>query len=211
MLLDRAAQIAPVIRMLAIEDGKNTETPPLKKAIGAGMNIPRPDAAYENVLGKNTLVLSENADTDAIVAAYRAFRTENGVPAVVYAPDAGVLTVAETPEEAGYIGKTYCSAVSYDEGCTDAAVTAAPAVEKKTGKTCRKVAIVTGGAQGFGKGIAKALSGEGAYVVIADMNYDGAKATAAEFPGAIAVKANVSDEQSVKGNDKRNRPSLRRT
>ena len=30
------------------------------------------------------------------------------------------------------------------------------------------------------------------------MNYDGAKATAAEFPGAIAVKANVSDEQSVK-------------
>lgn len=199
MLLDRAAQIAPVIRMLALEDGKNTvKLLRCEKAIGAGMNIPRPDAAYENVLGKNTLVLSENADTGAIVAAYRAFRTENGVPAVVYAPDAGVLTVAETPEEAGYIGKTYCSAVSYDEGCTDAAVTAAPAVEKKTGRLAGKVAIVTGGAQGFGKGIAEALSGEGAYVVIADMNYDGAKATAAEFPGAIAVKANVSDEQSVK-------------
>ena len=85
MLLDRAAQIAPVIRMLALEDGKNTvKLLRCEKAIGAGMNIPRPDAAYENVLGKNTLVLSENADTDAIVAAYRAFRTENGVPAVVY-------------------------------------------------------------------------------------------------------------------------------
>ena len=42
-----------------------------------------------------------------------------------------------------------------------------------------KVAIVTGGAQGFGKGIAEAMAAEGAYIVIADMNLDGAKATAA--------------------------------
>ena len=41
MLLDRAAQIAPVIRMLALEDGKNTvKLLRCEKAIGAGMNIP---------------------------------------------------------------------------------------------------------------------------------------------------------------------------
>ena len=37
-----------------------------------------------------------------------------------------------------------------------------------------KIAIVTGSAQGFGKGIATDMAKEGALVVIADMNADGA-------------------------------------
>ena len=67
-----------------------------------------------------------------------------------------------------------------------------------TGRLAGKVGVVTGGAQGFGKGIAEAMIAEGAYLVIADMNYDGALATANELGNAIAVKANVSDEESVK-------------
>lgn len=66
-----------------------------------------------------------------------------------------------------------------------------------------KISIVTGAAQGFGRGIAEAMLEEGAYVAIADMNYEGAKAFAAEAcekygaGRAVAVCANVSDEQSV--------------
>lgn len=66
------------------------------------------------------------------------------------------------------------------------------------GRLSGKVAVVTGGAQGFGKGIAEAMIAEGAYLVIADMNYEGALATAKELKNAVAVKANVSDEESVK-------------
>lgn len=67
-----------------------------------------------------------------------------------------------------------------------------------------KIAIVTGGAQGFGKGIAEALSGQGAYVVVADLNLDGAKSCAAGINAAngaekaVAVQSNVADEKSVK-------------
>ncbi|MDD2361736.1 MAG: SDR family NAD(P)-dependent oxidoreductase [Oscillospiraceae bacterium] len=67
-----------------------------------------------------------------------------------------------------------------------------------------KVVVVTGSAQGFGKGIAEQLASEGAYVVIADMNLKGAKQVSQEIckqcgeGSAIAVDVDVTDEQSVK-------------
>jgi len=61
-----------------------------------------------------------------------------------------------------------------------------------------KVAVVTGGAQGFGYGIAEVLAAEGADVVIADMNVAGAEAAAAKLgPGASGVAVNIADEDSV--------------
>ena len=63
-----------------------------------------------------------------------------------------------------------------------------------------KVAVVTGGAQGFGYGIAEGLAAEGATVVIADLNADGAKAAAAKLNaagGAYSVAVNIADEESV--------------
>jgi NAD(P)-dependent dehydrogenase (short-subunit alcohol dehydrogenase family) len=59
-----------------------------------------------------------------------------------------------------------------------------------------KVAVVTGGASGIGKGIATQLVAEGAQVVIADIQPDAMEAAAAEI-GAIGVQTDVSDPASV--------------
>jgi 3-oxoacyl-[acyl-carrier protein] reductase len=61
-----------------------------------------------------------------------------------------------------------------------------------------KIALVTGAAGGFGEGIAARFAAEGARVVVADMNLDGAKRVAAAIGnGAIAVPGDVSKEADV--------------
>jgi len=72
--------------------------------------------------------------------------------------------------------------------------------KKVPGRLGGKIAIVTGSAQGFGKGIAEELCREGACVVIADLNEPLAQTVAGELgENAFAVKADVSDEESVAG------------
>lgn len=67
-----------------------------------------------------------------------------------------------------------------------------------TGRLAGKIAIVTGSAQGFGKGIAQEMYNEGAFIVIADMNEPLAKSVAQEMgERAHFIAVNVSDEQSV--------------
>ena len=69
-----------------------------------------------------------------------------------------------------------------------------------TGRLAGKIAIVTGAAQGFGKGIAEELYKEGCTVVIADMNQPLAETVAGELgERACAIPVNVSDEESVAG------------
>ncbi|MBN1250422.1 MAG: sorbitol-6-phosphate dehydrogenase [Anaerolineae bacterium] len=65
-----------------------------------------------------------------------------------------------------------------------------------------KIAVVTGGAQGLGEAICTRLAKEGAHVVVADINLEGATETAAAIEAAtgrraIAVKADVTNEADV--------------
>jgi 2-hydroxycyclohexanecarboxyl-CoA dehydrogenase len=61
--------------------------------------------------------------------------------------------------------------------------------------------MVTGGAQGIGRGIAKALAEQGFRLAVADLNPDTAEQTAKEITAAggtaIAVPINVTDTESV--------------
>ena len=66
------------------------------------------------------------------------------------------------------------------------------------GRLAGKIAIVTGSAQGFGKGIAEEMYKEGASIAIADMNEPLGKKVAEEMgERAWFVAVNVSDEESV--------------
>lgn len=65
------------------------------------------------------------------------------------------------------------------------------------GRFADRVAIVTGGASGLGRAVARRLTAEGARVAIVDIDGDAAAATAAQLPGALPFAVDVSDEAAV--------------
>jgi len=65
------------------------------------------------------------------------------------------------------------------------------------GRLDDKIAIVTGAGQGIGQAIARKLAAEGATVVVTDLDEASAKGTADALPGAVAIRADVSERQAV--------------
>ena len=65
----------------------------------------------------------------------------------------------------------------------------------------KKVAIVTGGAQGIGGGITSRFANEGATVVIADLNEEKAQQLAATLSASgatvTAIRCDVADQAQV--------------
>jgi rhamnulose-1-phosphate aldolase/alcohol dehydrogenase len=139
-------------------------------------------------------------------------------PAVVLIPGVGMLTFAATAREARIAGEFYVNAVHVMRGAEsvssyspiddaekfrieyweleEAKLRRLPAPAPLTGR----VAFVTGAASGIGRAISARLAAEGAAVVLADRDLDGATALAAELGGpdtARAVGVDVTDEASI--------------
>ena len=171
-------------------------------------------------------VEQENPSMQDLDQLFASFMGENGyVPKIVAVQGMGIFALGRTKKEADTAKELFTDELKVVYG---AQITGAyhPMTQELTdfivhwevesyrskasleaGGTKRlsgKIALVTGSAQGFGKGIAERLAQEGAVCVIADMNAAGAEQVAQELNvrygkgTAMAVGANVSDEQSVK-------------
>ena len=60
-----------------------------------------------------------------------------------------------------------------------------------------KTALITGAARGIGLAFAQAYAREGARVALGDIDFDRAQAAAAEIPGAMAVRMDVTAQESI--------------
>ncbi len=221
---EKVTAIMPKLRMLYSETGvatfvtnKELKNPETFNKIAAPFT---PDHIV--YLKAYYLKINENSD---VVKEYNTFTEQNGFkPKVVYLENEGYILLGDTRKDTETEKALLLDAVKigvYAENFGGRLPMLKPFVDfiinwevesyrAKAGKTeikgrmQGKTVIVTGSAQGFGKGVAEYLIAEGANIVIADMNYDGATALSEEmcasygFGRALPIKANVSDEESVK-------------
>jgi rhamnulose-1-phosphate aldolase/alcohol dehydrogenase len=140
-------------------------------------------------------------------------------PAIVLVPGVGMFSFGKDKQTARVAGEFYVNAINVMRGA-EAISTYAPideaekfrieywALEEaklarmpKPKPLATRIAVVTGAGSGIGKAIAERLAAEGACVVIADLNLEGAEAVAAELGGpdvAVAVRADVTSEDDVR-------------
>lgn len=223
MIEDPARFVAPVLRGVAAWNGvgpvvRRSRTVPAAGAASQALTIPAPgsDASRDDYI--NTVV-------DTMAAA------DGGMPRAVVIDGVATLVLGESidaaaraeeelaagnqPSGGPLVGVDGTGPGGADAGSANhaSAGTAihAPAGNQSAGVHARRsnimerrVCVVTGGAQGFGENIAREFARAGAYVVLADLNVDGAAKVCDELNSelghtvALAVKVDVSSEKSVR-------------
>ncbi len=230
---DLAAKVAPVLRMLYSPEGKsvahfvcNNEVLRFAASEEAFSPLVESFTPDHIVYCKAHPLFLTSTETDAIADAFNKYVEKYNLnPKVVFVKNLGMFALGKDRKETLTVEAVWLDAlkiavyaesfggeepmtpnlidfiVNWEVESYRSKVALAGASKRRLEG---KIAIVTGSAQGFGKGIAEDMAAEGAYIVVADMNEAGAKACAealCESYGkniAIAVGANVTDEESVK-------------
>ncbi|MGI5466906.1 bifunctional aldolase/short-chain dehydrogenase [Streptomyces sp. CA-132043] len=139
-------------------------------------------------------------------------------PAIVLIPGVGMFSYGKDKQTARVAGEFYLNAVNVMRGA-EAVSSYAPIEEAEKFRIeyweleeaklrrmpaakplATRIALVTGAGSGIGRAIAHRLAAEGACVVVADLNADGAATVAEELGGAdkaVAVTVDVTDEEQI--------------
>ncbi|MFF9672119.1 bifunctional aldolase/short-chain dehydrogenase [Streptomyces eurythermus] len=139
-------------------------------------------------------------------------------PAVVLVPGVGMFSFGKDKQTARVAGEFYVNAINVMRGA-EAVSSYAPIEEAEKFRIeywaleeaklrrmpapkplATRVALVTGAGSGIGRAIAHRLAAEGACVVVADLNAEGAARVAEELGGpdkAVAVTVDVTSEEQI--------------
>ncbi|MFD8073904.1 bifunctional aldolase/short-chain dehydrogenase [Streptomyces sp. NPDC059718] len=140
-------------------------------------------------------------------------------PAIVLVPGVGMFSYGKDKQTARVAGEFYVNAINVMRGA-EAVSAYAPideaekfrieywALEEaklqrmpKPKPLATRIALVTGAGSGIGRAIAHRLAAEGACVVVADVNTEGARAVAEELGGpdrAVAITVDVTSEEAIR-------------
>ena len=226
---DCVTEFIPAIRQVLSRGGRGLKTLQITKNALVDCILEAPGAVTtpftpDIIVYCKSEYLVLNADVAEAEAAIEEYVARRGhTPKVLLVRGIGLVAVGDNAKNAGIITEVFLDAmkVAFYAGSFGGAHGMEPSwiqfidtwevenYRRKVANTAAggrvegKTIVVTGAAQGFGEGIARELMGQGANIVVADLNEAVGAATAASFNAiaknnkAIFVKTNVADMDSL--------------
>ena len=226
---DCVTEFIPAIRQVLSRGGRGLKTLKVTKNALVDCILEAPGAVTtpftpDIIVYCKSEYLVLNADVAEAEAAIEEYVARRGhTPKVLLVKGIGLVAVGDNAKNAGIITEVFLDAmkVAFYAGSFGGAHGMEPSwihfidtwevenYRRKVANTAAggrvegKTIVVTGAAQGFGEGIARELMGQGANIVVADLNEAVGQATADSFNSiaknnkAIFVKTNVADMDSL--------------